>query len=439
MQFFQFSERSATRNGSSISSRNVPAVGVVAFFALLVGPAAAQLPSDDIHFSDPLTIESLVAAVVVRSPRLRAADAAAEAASHRLEFAGALDDPALSYAAAPNASDSNIEFSQRLPWPGTRAARESVADGEAAAARWTVAADRLLLELAAKTAYAEWYFIERAIGIHEDTEALLDQIVVAAETRYAAGRTSRQDVLQAEVERVDLKNQRLRLERQHTATQARLNALMDRTPDAALPSAAPIHAGNVALDEGTLYTEALRGHPEVMRLAADLARAESLEILAEKAFYPNFQLRAGYNSLWEQQDKRLIVGVSINVPLARSKHEAALDSAAAEARRAEGLLAESRAAIRADVARALAEVDESIAMIALHEDELLPLANEYLAAALADYRSGAGAFLNVIAAERRQLAAELALERARADYLRRLADLERWAGVSLDTAGVPEN
>jgi outer membrane protein TolC len=386
---------------------------------------------------EPLTVEALVSAIMAESPKLQAVEAAAEAASYRVDSAGALDDPMLSYAAAPRASDSNIDLSQRFPWPGTREAREAVADREAAAAQWGVAQDRLALEAAAKAAYAEWYFVERALETHRETEDLLDQIIATAEARYAAGRASRQDVLQAEVEGADLRNQALRLARQRTATLARINALMNRMPDAELPSAAPISVSPLTVDDEALYRRALERHPELMRLDAEVASAENRAVLAEKAFYPDFQLRAGYNTLWDQSDKRALIGVSINVPLARAKREAELGRASAETRRAERTLANHRAELLAELARTRAEVVEAVATIELHEREIVPLANEYLDAALADYQSGTGAFLNVVTAERRLLATELALERARADYLRRFAELDRWAGGTLDAASNP--
>jgi outer membrane protein TolC len=70
-------------------------------------------------------------------------------------------------------------------------------------------------------------------------------------------------------------------------------------------------------------------------------------------------------------------------------------------------------------------------VIGIFRTRLLPLAEDNLAAARADYRAGAGSFLNVIDAEREQLRTEDDLARARADYLRRLAELERWVGVPL--------
>jgi len=69
--------------------------------------------------------------------------------------------------------------------------------------------------------------------------------------------------------------------------------------------------------------------------------------------------------------------------------------------------------------------------VAFYEDKLVPLAAEYLEAAIADYQSGAGAFLNVVTAEQRKLGTDLELARVRADSVRRLAELELWAGGSL--------
>jgi cobalt-zinc-cadmium efflux system outer membrane protein len=432
--FLKFECEPSPRDGAPTFTHIASAAAAFVWLMLSSETVLAQPLSDELQFGDVLTVESLITAVRSRSPRLIASEAAAEAASHRLDYAGALDDPVLSYLAAPNASDNSIDLSQRLPWPGTRSAREAVAEEELAVAEWGVVSERLTLETLAKSAYADWYFVDRALEIHEETEARLDQMIAAAEAQYVAGRTSRQDVLQAEVERADFEKHRLQLHRQQVSTLARLNALMDRSPEASLPQAAPITVQPLMMDEAELNRLALEGHPELHRLQAQVARAESLEVVAEKAFYPDFQLRAGYNTLWEDPDKRAVIGVSINMPIGRAKREAALDRASAESRQASGMLADARAGLLAELARAHADVIEVIAVVELHEDELVPLANEYVDAALADYRSGTGAFLNVITAERRFLSAQLDLERARAEYLRRIAALERWVGVPIDSS-----
>jgi cobalt-zinc-cadmium efflux system outer membrane protein len=406
----------------------------VALLALIGSGLSAQEVGPSLSTDQPLTIEALVGAVLEQNPRLRAAEAVAEAAGYRINPAGSLDDPMLSYAAAPLASDQNIEFSQRLPWPGTLSAREAVAEREATAARWAMGSERLLLTVAAKSAYAEWYFVGRALNINLEVQDLVDELIAIAEARYAAGRASRQDVLQAELERVDLENQRLQLIRQQGSVLARINALLNQPPGTSLPLARPIEVGRPRLDTEVLERLAMERHPELGRLHAEIGAAESHVRLARKAFYPDFQIRAGYNTLWDESDKRPVVGVSINIPFNRAKRQAELNRTQAEFRRTEWALEEGRAQLLADLTRSRAEVIESLAAIELYERELVPLASAYLDAALADYRSGTGAFLNVVTAERRQLTTELALERARADYLRRLADLELFAGGTLDSA-----
>jgi len=79
-------------------------------------------------------------------------------------------------------------------------------------------------------------------------------------------------------------------------------------------------------------------------------------------------------------------------------------------------------------------VQETGDIVAIHQQRLLPLAEESLNAAVADYRAGQGSFLTVIDAERQQLRTEYNLARAHADYLRALAALERAAGRSLGSA-----
>lgn len=410
-------------------------IGALAASVIGVSPCAAQDRVAEDEPAQALTVDALVAQVLEANAGLAATRAAAQAAAHRVDAAGALDDPSLSYAAAPRSSGRNIEVSQRLPWPGTLAARESAARSEAAAGDRRIDAERLRLAAAAKQAYAEWHFVERALEIHGGVESLVDEMIATAETRYAAGRASRQDVLQAEVERAELAARELELERQRTATAARINALLNRAPRAPLPPAASIPlAGAPALDPDALERLALDGHPELERLGAEIDAADSRVTVARKAFFPEFQLRAGYNTLREDSSKRSTIGVSINVPFARGKRRAELDRARADRRRAEQTLNERRAGVLAAIAAARAEVEENVDAIEVYEQRLVPLAGEYLEAALADYRSGSGSFLSAISAEQRRFETELALERARADYLRRIAELEMLTGAPLAVA-----
>jgi len=421
---------------SSITRQSV-ALGplILATWTSWVGAAAptASVAEALIHEAT-LTEAELVEQVLQANPGLASLRAAAEAAIYRIEPAGSLDDPMVSYAAAPRTAGSGrlnqrVEFSQRIPWPGTLDTREAVARYEAAAAQGDAESLELEVVAQARSAHAQWRFVHEALAIHHETRSLLDELIATAETRYAAGRALKQDVLQAKVERADLDNEELRLRQLQTTVRARINALLNRPPDAPLPAAAPMGALPAPPAFEALKTLALARHPELERLDARVSANESRQTLAEKAFYPDFQVGIGYNSLWDEPDKRPILGLTINVPLDRGKRRSELDAARAETSEAQWALTERRAELLADLTRARAEVVEARQSAQLYENELVPLAAEYLNAAIADYQSGAGAFLNVITAEQRKLATDLALARTRADYAARLAELQRTVGL----------
>jgi len=411
----------------------------IALTVALASPAAAQAPQSEnfqIGSGGPLTAHALAEWVLQANPGLAAAAAAAEAAAHRIEPAGSLDDPVVSYAAAPSTIGSGrlnqrVEFSQQIPWPGTLRAREAAARHEATAAGNDLDALRLQVVAQAKSAAAEWRFVHEALEVQLETQGLLDDLVATARTRYAAGRAPRQDVLQAEVERAKLDNTGLRLRSQKSAIQARINALLNRPVHAPLPEAAAFSAARPVPEGPQLEDRALAHHPELQGLESRVLAQRARVDLAEKNFYPDFRLGVGYNSLWDDRDKRTIVGVSINIPFDRDKRKAELSRAQAEERRMEWVLMDRRADLLADIAQARAAAIETQQSVHLFNNQLVPLARDYLSAAIADYESGTGAFLNVISAEQRYLDTGLAHARARADHVRSIAELERVTGGDL--------
>src|SRR5690606_18656588 len=119
------------------------------------------------------------------------------------------------------------------------------------------------------------------------------------------------------------------------------------------------------------------------------------------------------------------------------KRSAALDAARANLRQARWRLTDQEAQLLSELEASRAAVEETEAVIKLYLRRLAPLAQDNLDAARADYRAGAGPFINVIDAERQQLRTEEGLARARADYLRQLAELERWIGAPFDRPSDP--
>lgn len=407
----------------------------------MLWPITGSADTSGIDRHRELTVGILVDAVLAGNGRLEAARERLEAARARVEPAAALDDPRVTYGVAPGTADGTktpagesrglnqrIEIRQRLPWPGKLGLREDVAAFEAQAQKDDRAAVRLQLEALAKAAYADWFHVREALAINAASRALVDELRRTAELRYASGLAERGDVLRAESRLQQLRRQRLQLDRRAQQAVATINALLNRAPGATLPRPAAWPAERPLPDIALLQERALEQHPQLAGLNDRIAASNARERLARADFKPDFDVFLGYNGLWNNRDKRWLVGVSINIPIGRSKRNARVDEAVATTRSHRADLLDRRAQLRADIHHAHAAVREALADIALHREELLPLAAETLSAARSEYSSGVGRFLEVIDAEQQQLNAELGLVRARADYLIAMARLERWTG-----------
>lgn len=108
-----------------------------------------------------------------------------------------------------------------------------------------------------------------------------------------------------------------------------MNALISRAPHETLPPPGNLPPPYTLPEPEDLQLTALSSHPVLKRIEANLNANEAAIGLAEKKYYPDFKLLAGYNGLWDENDKRLLFGASINLPLGRDKRNASLNAAKA--------------------------------------------------------------------------------------------------------------
>ena len=385
-----------------------------------------------------LQLDALVGAVLERNSGLKSVDEATRAATFRIAPASALPDPMLTYAGAPDTAggprgfQERVEISQTLPWPGKLDLQKSRASAQAEATASSYEDRRLLIIAAAKQLYAEWAYIHQSLDLKYQHRELLQEMVGVAKARYSAGKALQQEVLQAEVEAAQIDTEIVSHHRRKVEVLARLNALLNRPPTAALPPPAGLPESVELPGMPTLQSLALENHPELHRLRSNVRAAKSELGLAEKDYFPDFKLAGGYNSLWDDEDKRWWLGVSINIPFDFSnKRDASRDAANAEVMRYQWALSDSEARIIADLQESLARVSELEQTLTIYRERLLPLARASLETSLANYRSGKSGFITSIDAQRKQLQTEDAFQRTRSDYLRALALVERYIAKPL--------
>lgn len=424
----------------------------IAGVSLVLGACAALPLAAAPSSLAPMAPETLVSEVLAANPGLSAMREAVVAAEARIVSAGSLSDPLLAGHLAPRTVDGFkgsggqrrrvtgiVEISQALPWPGTLALRRDAAQHEAQARGDDLEALRLRLAAAARSGYAEWVYVHRALAINADNQQLSEELRRVAERRYAAGIAQQQDVLAAEVQLQRLKKQALELQRRKADVRARTNALLGYEANRALAPPVPLAPATALPNYESLRASALRRHPALGRLDRRIAASRDREGLAEKAFLPDLKLIAGHNGLRPAPDARFTIGVGLSLPLARDKRDAELDAARADTMRLHHEQRDYRSRLLGRLEAARSAAESARATVSLYEQQLVPRIREALSAARAAYGSGGGSFLEVITAEQDKLNAELNLERARADYFIARAEAIRWSGGELPTTGTPPN
>lgn len=411
-------------------------LGLTALVSLLLQPlssTADQFSSKNAR--ETLQVKQLVADILQANPQMEVVQATWEASSARAEPQSSWADPQFRYTMAPltiGKADSSygqrIELSQQIPWPGKLRLRGEIADHQANAKYENIATVQLTLATTAKALFADWYFIYQAIRINKHNQALFEEFRKIAVTRYSEGLASKQDALRADVERTLLQHQAIVLQREHKTILARLNTLLNRSPETRIPPPQSLTTNKLLPKLNSLRALALQSRPELKVVSATIDASKSEVELAELSYLPDFNLSAGYNSLWDNEDKRFTIGVGINLPLDQSKRKAAEKESVARVKQASWRKTELEARIREELEIAYARVEESLHALKLYREQLSPLAEENLNVAIADYRTGKGDFLTLISSEKNRIQTQLQTEKALADTFKRFAELEYAVG-----------
>ncbi len=408
---------------------------------------AESAPSADV---DPLasTAElsrsALVAAVLERNPGVELARASWQAALARYPQETALSDPIFGYSVRPRSFGSDevehandFMLSQDLPFPGKLALRGERALAEADVAANELDTERVKLAALASRLFDEYWLSERALDTNAQHVALLDEARRVALSRYAAGSGSQQDVLAAETEQAMLSHREIELGAERRILAERINTLLLRPPDQALPAPPRELEPEPArdLDDQALIARALEKRPELRAREAEVRAREADVALARREFLPDFTLRAAYEESWQEDPHKPVVGIEFNVPLQLGRRRAALEEADARLARERSRLRRHEDRVRLQVASAVVRLREWQHLLDISQARLLPVARDRVVGARAAFASGETSFLELIDAERALRTAEQATFEARAVLSVRNAELARALG---ETRGLEE-
>lgn len=415
---------------------------------LLATPAAARAAQPSPAIPEVLALDWCLQRGREANPALERAAATSSAASHRIAPAGALDDPRIAYEAS-NVPIGDFDFRstplsghqfglrQKLPFPGLLSSRKRAAKRAAESSALQVEDQALITDGAVEMAWSELGFAQRALGITRRNITLLRQLSATAESRYRVGSGLQQDVLRAQVELTVLLQEELRRDESIERAESHLVALLDLPADtelplttdlsfaAATPSLEPLLA---ALEDRSAR---LAGARKEVEAAKALVRAAKFE------GYPDVDLGVGYRVRRNvagdpvNGDDFLSAGLTIRLPINRSKWRARVAEQRALLRRAEIDLRAERAELASLTRVAHAELVRASSEEMLLQTGLVPQARQSLESSRSAYEVGRIEFLSLLDSQVRLLGAELRLVRARADKRLAFASLEAAAGAKL--------
>jgi outer membrane protein TolC len=308
---------------------------------------------------------------------------------------------------------------QVIPGPGKRDLRQRLAEADVgvSTARLTARAREIIADV--RRTYTALFLARQSVTLTTERLELLRQMADASQIRYAAGRTTQQDVLKAVVEISQLHEEQIVNEERVRMAEARLNALLARDPASPVgPLETPRE--QVALRPiDDLQQLALDAQPELQVIRAEIARAEALVAVAGGERRPDFVIRGGY--MWMGDDRDAItggVGISWpNAPWARNGVKLVGQEAQAGVSAARARYEAQVNRTRLMVQEAHIRAQSAARRAALLRTSIVPQSGQALDVSRVGYQADRAGFLDIIDNQR-------VLAEARLGYLRALAELD---------------
>lgn len=411
------------------------------------GSPALAAVSPGVDIGARAALGDLLAAAFEANPMIRAARAEWRGAVEKYRVDSAWPDPEVMvegmYATdtlfdTATPMDWTLALSQQIPVWGRQGSAGKLSGTEVKIARLKLDAALRDVVLQVRQSAAELGYLDAALRVVDGQRELLGKLAAGGAAAYAADRASLYEVMKARAQSGQLDYEALLLAESARTERARLNALLDRPPDA------PVGPIALAAPQPVVYEIAeidalAEANAEDLRLArAELERSEAMAELTEFETLPGFKLGLSYGR--SNEVNQVGLQATVMLPLRRGKNAGRLGAARADSDRMRSMYAaalnDTRTAIR-DAAFRLRNAER---LATLYRDDLIPQAERAVETAQTRLAQGPGGLGDAAEAQSAWYSFRLAFARAEADRTIQLARLEALAGRSLtarDAAGAP--
>jgi len=392
-------------------------------------------------------LPSLVSLALENNPELKASQARWEMFRSKAEQARALDDPMLmlkiqnGLVSAPlnfrkdSMTQRVIGVSQQLPFWGKRTLKGEVAGKEAESYKWAIEERKLELARMVKESYYQIYFIDRSLAIVDRNIRIFDDFITLAQTKYSVGQGTQQDIFKAQVERSKMLDMRITLEQQRKSREAGLNTLLSRPAGTPVGRIADFEIRPLPLTSEQLGTIADENRPLLKGNRALVEKAQAGLKLAKKEYLPDFNLAFEYMqrdpAMGSDGADMYSLGLTFNLPVQRSRRQAAVAESNAEARMAAEELNSLKNVINEGISDLLSQLERRRKLAELYKTGIIPQARQSLESAVIGYRVNKVDFLTLLDSRVTLFNYEKEYYDSISDYQMKKAQLEALVGKEL--------
>ena len=401
----------------------------------------------------PLTLDAVLATALKANPALTEAQKRWEEKQNRIPLARALPNPALGMMKDDIPTNSLNPFdgmmteytlTQEFMNPGKLDAMEKMAKSEAAMSAAEYETKKLDISTQVKQAYYDYLYNSQAVAIMRENQQLMKQLVDLAQVNYSTGMVALQDTLKAQTEVSKMDAEIASMEAMAAAAGGRLNTLMGRSPNDPLSVQEMFRTAAPSDSFDTLNQQAQSG-PAIRGMEQQVAMAKSGVDLAKRQSNPDFELSLGYKNyksmsasgvddmgmpatIRTKQPSTWSVGVMVMIPLWGDKNQAEVKLANASLEASQAALETMKNMQAMELQMALSDAQALWRQIELYQKVVIPQSEQTYQAAIVGYGSGKVDMMDMLEGVNTLRNAKLSLYKARVDYEKAMANLEKAVG-----------
>lgn len=282
-------------------------------------------------------------------------------------------------------------------------------------------------------AYLDLALAEEKVRIERANVKLLELLTKSAAARAQAG-APLQDMLKAQANWEQAKNNLRNLEAEVHVAGSRLNGMIARDPGAplALPGALP-PPRPIGVDDARLIEAGVDKNPELAGLARQVAGRKDAVNVAMLAFLPDF-VPAGSITGNIERVAEMFVMLPTTVPAILAN----IRDAESMTRSSEAILRQTAHDRAASFVANLVIMRNAERQTFFYRRRLFPIVEQLLNSSRQAYAAGTVNFAELIDSQRTYISVRLMVAEVRIEREKRLAELEALAGVDVETLGQPE-